>query len=189
MHSPVPSAHFSPARPVDIDLMDEIEQEAFNTPWSRDLMKGAILNKHYDVRVLWTPGMEMVGFYIAHVVESNSNLDNLVVEKRLRRSGYGRKLVQDWIRTTMERKLDTLTLQVNTDNKAAQNLYERFGFRTMRLMISYYPNGEDAYHMERPVDPKQAVRASRSQPEQPAPGTPLPESFLRNKHSLVKRRG
>lgn len=137
-----------PASLSDVPEMDRIEQAAFSTPWSRELIRGAILNEKYLVRVLRTAESTVAGFYIAHTIDQSSNLDNLVVAERSRRQGHGRRLLRDWIHQAWERNLSTLTLQVNTKNSSAQRLYRQFHFRPIRLLVGYYPNGEDAFQME-----------------------------------------
>jgi ribosomal-protein-alanine N-acetyltransferase len=133
----------------DICALDRIEQEAFSTPWSLDLIRGAVLNSRYQVRVLRAPGGPVIGFYIAHAVDASSNLDNLAVDSSARRLGWGRRLVDDWIAVAHSQDLSTLTLQVNTRNLPAQRLYRGFAFKPLRLLVGYYPNGEDAYQMEK----------------------------------------
>jgi [ribosomal protein S18]-alanine N-acetyltransferase len=153
MINPRPDFAITAAMLVDIDAIDRIEQEAFNTPWSRDLLRAAILNDAYRVRILRTEDMGPIGFSIAHAMRGRSNLDNLAVERSTRGRGYGSQLIQDWIDEASSRQLESLSLQVNTANVRAQRLYEQFRFRTSKLLVAYYPNGDDAYQMERALTP------------------------------------
>ena len=138
-----------PAQTEDLLAMDRIEQEAFTTPWSLDLMRGALVNHRYRVRVMRGEHRRLIAFYIAHTTDDLSNLDNLAVNEASRRQGCGRRLVVDWIAHARRQRLAALTLQVNTRNQAAELLYRTFSFRRVRLLAGYYPNGEDAYQMER----------------------------------------
>jgi len=156
MINPIPATYIETGELSDIEDMDRVEQEAFNTPWSRELLRAAILNDQYQVRVLHSEDVGLLGFYIAHDVKGKSNLDNLVVEGWARNQGHGSTLILDWIEQSQNLPADMLTLQVNTANKRAQALYERFDFRTSRLLVSYYPNGEDAYQMVRAMDDGEA---------------------------------
>lgn len=142
-----------PAQVEDLPAMDRIEREAFATPWSLDLMRGALVNGRYRVRVLRGPNGRLVAFYIAHVTDSVSNLDNLAVTPTSRRQGCGRRLVVDWIAHARRQRMHSLTLQVNTRNQGAERLYRAFSFRRVRLLTGYYPDGEDAYQMERDLAP------------------------------------
>jgi ribosomal-protein-alanine N-acetyltransferase len=153
MNTPASFIHIGPATLSDIESIDRIEQGSFATPWSKDLLRAAILNRQYEVHVLREDGMEVLGFYIAHSIDNRSNLDNLAVEAEVRGRGFGWKLVSDWINRSRQGQHITLSLQVNTANKPAQRLYEKFEFKTMRLLVAYYPNGDDAYQMERSIEP------------------------------------
>ena len=157
-------AYVDSALVTDVPVMDRLEQQAFNTPWSRELLQGAILNSEYIVRVARNHEPDLVGFYIAHGVEERCNLDNLVVAPEHRNQGHGTVLIRDWITKARQRGLGRLTLQVNTANRDAQRLYERLGFSTTRLLVSYYPNGDDAYLMVREAPPGNSIPP---EPEQP----------------------
>ena len=149
MINPHPDYWISPASLDDLDEIDRIEQDAFNTPWSRELMRAAIVNDSYRVRVMRTQAEGLLGFYIAHPLRDRSNLDNLAVDRGARCQGWGSLLIDDWIDHARTLRLRMLSLQVNTANTRAQKLYERYQFRSAKLLVSYYPNGEDAFQMER----------------------------------------
>ncbi len=153
MLNPLPQPTIAPASLHELGALDRIEQAAFNTPWSRELLRAAILSDQYRVRALHTEAEGLLGFYIAHPIKERTNLDNLAVDAAARNRGHGSCLIHDWIDHAQESHLRTLSLQVNTANKRAQQLYERFGFRTVKLLVSYYPNGDDAYQMERALQP------------------------------------
>ena len=144
---------------VDFHAINRIQGDAFATPWSKDLIRGAILNKKYDVRVILTEEASVAGFYIAHTIHDRSNLDNLAVDEPLRTMGYGKRLVQDWIARAELQQMATLSLQVNTLNTGAQKLYIEFDFAKTRLLAGYYPNGDDAYQMEMAFNSKAVVKA------------------------------
>ena len=164
MINPYPDYWIGPASVDDLDIIDRIEQAAFNTPWSRDLLRAAIVNDAYRVRALRTEHDGLVGFYIAHPLRERTNLDNLAVDAHARSHGWGSVLIDDWIGHARRQRLGQLTLQVNTANLRAQKLYERFQFRAARLLVSYYPNGEDAYQMERSLIPEGAAPAPETRP-------------------------
>lgn len=173
MYNPTPAIVIGPALISDIDIIDRIEQAAFNTPWSRDLLRAAVLNKQYRMRVLRSVNIGLAGFYIAHRAQERSNLDNLAVEETVRGRTFGSLLLQDWIDGSREEGLYHMTLQVNTANRRAQQLYGRFGFHTTRLLVSYYPNGEDAYQMER-----ESLAAPKGRKAQPAASAARPRLSL-----------
>lgn len=144
---------------MDMANIDRIEKAAFATPWSVGLIRAAIHNKQYDVRVMRTEDTPVAGFYIAHVARDKSNLDNLAVHESIRGRGHGSSLIEDWIARANGRRAAGLALQVNTQNVRAQKLYKDFGFRMIRLLVAYYPNGDDAYLMERALAPRRTPAA------------------------------
>ena len=132
----------------DFQEINRIQREAFATPWSIDLIQAAIVNKKYVVRVVRRGQAPVVGFYIAHTTRGKCNLDNLAVDGPLRGQGVGKQLIRDWIALAGNRQTEVLSLQVNTQNLGAQRLYQDFDFKKTRLLVAYYPNGDDAYQME-----------------------------------------
>jgi len=146
---------------LDVEHMDRLVQETFETPWSMHMLRATVLNHAYDVRVIRKPAGGLVGFFVAHTVRSNSNLDIVAVEEPLRGNGIGTHLLETWIHTARQRSLRGLTLQVNTGNVRAIALYQGLDFRPTRLLRDYYPNGDSAYEMRRRVD--QDARQPRAQ--------------------------
>ena len=133
---------------VDFHDINRIQRTAFPTPWSKELIRAAIVNEKYEVRVLRFEALPVVGFYISHGTRGKSNLDNVAVETHLRGQGLGSQLIRHWIERARQAGLTALSLQVNTANARAQELYKSFDFRAVRLLAAYYPNGDDAYQME-----------------------------------------
>ena len=57
---------------------------------------------------------------------------NIVVRKKYRHKGIGQELLGKLIDLAKETKLQYLILEVNSENLPAINLYEKFGFETIR---------------------------------------------------------
>ena len=136
---------------LDVEHMTRIVQETFETPWSLQMLRATVLNHAYEARVIRKPAGGLVGFFVAHTVRNNSNLDIVAVDAPLRGKGVGTHLLQTWIQAARQRNLRGLTLQVNTHNARAMALYQELAFRPTRLLRDYYPNGDSAYEMRRPV--------------------------------------
>ena len=56
-------------------------------------------------------------------------VDNFLVEEDYRRLGLGTKMLKKAISVARKRKVDSIELVVNKDNKAAKKLYEKVGFK------------------------------------------------------------
>jgi ribosomal protein S18 acetylase RimI-like enzyme len=64
-------------------------------------------------------------------------LANVVVHPEFRRRGIGRELVEACLRLAGQRGIQTLILQVNTDNPTAERLYLRLGFRRLSARTTW----------------------------------------------------
>ena len=51
-------------------------------------------------------------------------------------------------------RVEMLRLEVRVSNEPAINLYRKLGFRIVERVPGYYPDGEDAYVMVKPVQGK-----------------------------------
>ena len=56
-------------------------------------------------------------------------VDNVLVEEDYRRLGLATKMLKKAISVARKRKVDSVELVVNKDNKAAKKLYEKAGFK------------------------------------------------------------
>jgi ribosomal-protein-alanine N-acetyltransferase len=90
----------------------------------------------YDCRVAEESGA-VVGFSLARrVADEEWEVLNLAVAAAFRRRGIGRRLLGD----LLERRRGEFFLEVRESNRAARELYERAGFRTITKRLQYYAN-------------------------------------------------
>lgn len=59
---------------------------------------------------------------------------------------FGKKLLESLINEA-KTKSSLITLEVNTENEIAINLYKKYGFETLGKRKKYYNNTYDAYIM------------------------------------------
>lgn len=55
-------------------------------------------------------------------------IDSVQTKERFRGKGYGKMLIKKAIKLAKERKVDSIELVVNKNNKIAKKLYEQAGF-------------------------------------------------------------
>ncbi len=77
----------------------------------------------------------------------NARIYSLNVHPDYRRAGIGSQLMDSAEKFAKEKDFRTITLEVGTNNKAAQNLYKKKGFFVDRIIRKYYKNGKDAFHL------------------------------------------
>jgi len=72
-------------------------------------------------------------------------IENVVVDERMRQRGIGRLLIQEVIRGARERGATDVFLEVRESNAAARGLYANTGFKEVGRRAWYYQNlDEDA---------------------------------------------
>jgi len=73
----------------------------------------------------------------------------MVVDPHLRGRGIGTQLLHAFLRQCTMEGIVSVVLEVRVSNARAQEFYHRFGFRTLRPLVRYYPDGEDGVLMTR----------------------------------------
>ncbi len=86
----------------------------------------------------------IVGYAVAWFVGDDGEVLSIGTEPAARRRGIARALVERLQRSTRERGVRSLTLEVRESNRAARALYEHEGFDTTGVRRRYYADGEDA---------------------------------------------
>ena len=80
-----------------------------------------------------------------------ARLYSLIVSPEHRGQGIATALLNAGERDAVARDRDRVRLEVRVSNVPAIRLYERHGFRVMAKLPSYYPDGESAARMEKPI--------------------------------------
>ena len=97
-------------------------------------------------------GGAIVGYLCYWIVFEELRLMNLAVIESMRHRGIARSLVATALQTGMSQSAHRAVLEVRASNRAAQRLYEGFGFSQTAIRPKYYANPvEDAVLME--LDP------------------------------------
>jgi [ribosomal protein S18]-alanine N-acetyltransferase len=60
----------------------------------------------------------------------------------------GTKILEEFIKRTQKENIDTIELEVRTDNKKAINFYEKHGFKKIIKIKEFYQDGKSAYTMQ-----------------------------------------
>lgn len=91
---------------------------------------------------------EILGFIAARFTADEVHINNVAVREEFRRHGMGGALLGRVLREGGRRGARKAILEVRAGNKAAQALYNRYGFRTVGLRRDYYTEPrEDALVM------------------------------------------
>ncbi len=124
-----------------------IERECFSLPWSESSLEQELENENaHFLTALF--GGEVVGYIGVIEICGEADITNVAVDTRYRRFGIGEKLLESAEIGAIERKCESITLEVRTSNKAAISLYEKSGYERVGIRKGFYEKPtEDALLM------------------------------------------
>jgi ribosomal-protein-alanine N-acetyltransferase len=134
-----------PVHPKDFHELLQIEAQAFpKSQYDREELW--LLSLQYPHTFLVTVSNHIDGYIVFRV---DGHIISMAVRPQKRREGIGTRLIQKVIGHCSGK---SLRLEVRVSNVGAQRFYLNLGFRLKATIDGYYPDGEDAFLMERPAD-------------------------------------
>ncbi len=140
------------ARPEDLQLLLGLERAIFPHPWSRAMIEAEIGGEPGRISLVAETDTEAVGFAFCWRVADELHLVNLGVLPGRRRHGIGQALLKAILDQPEAAGATIMTLEVRRSNREALSFYERHAFRAVALRPRYYPDGEEAVIMIRPLE-------------------------------------
>ena len=133
----------------DLDRIEEIEREAYPTPWSRSMFAGELAKpSSICLGAFDTESDVLVGYLIISRYVDAWHVMNIAVAPSERRRGIAQHLLERLFELTANDSRRGYTLEVRVSNANAIRLYERLGFQARGLRRGYYTdNREDALVM------------------------------------------
>jgi ribosomal-protein-alanine N-acetyltransferase len=126
-----------PMRRRHLGAVVDIAARTHPRPWSRDLFAGELDLVTSRAYVVALDGRRVVGYAGIMLAADDAQ-----------RRAVGMRLLLALARMALDRDATALTLEVRLSNRAAQELYRRFGFVSVGARTGYYQdNGEDALVM------------------------------------------
>lgn len=143
-------------RPVSIEplgaqdshAIQRIHAVAFHHGWSSDDFRSLIAQDTvfgFIARPQGKPN-EACGFVLARLVAGEAEILTIAVSRDVQRQGVGRMLMDGVLRHLYQERAETLFLEVDEANIAAQALYRRLSFQKVGDRPAYYEtaNGRSA---------------------------------------------
>ena len=158
---PKPSGEFKirPFRGRDLPDVYRVEQETFPHPWSRSAFlflakspggfRGSVFVLEHESA---NGDTELAGYVCLMREVGLGHILNLAVSKKFRGAGWGEQLLLHALDRFTKMNLSTAVLEVRKSNEAAIELYRKHAFSVHHVEKGYYPDGEDALVMVRPLD-------------------------------------
>jgi ribosomal-protein-alanine N-acetyltransferase len=138
-----PEVRFRSLTPADAAELAYCELLIFKHPWSENSLRDCLELATVEGEAAIIKG-KIIGYIIIQSIFEEAHILNLGVLPVHRRQGIARALLERFIRTTVQRKITMIYLEVRAGNRAAQNLYFNMGFAPISVRKHYYPDGEDA---------------------------------------------
>jgi len=139
---------------VGIKDLDEIFKLESNTFKKDAFSKNSILNLIFKNTFFFkliknNDSNEIVGFIIViQDREDRVNLINLLISEQYQNNGYGSHLLKYTLNKIKEmNNIKIIVLNVNSKNKVAIWLYQKFGFQIVQKIENYYRQKKNAYLM------------------------------------------
>lgn len=134
----------------DIDIILEIEKEAFTTPWSREAFLTEIKENLLAYYLIAEVNGKVTGYGGIWLILNEGHITNIAVKEEYKGNGIGNSILEGLICYCMKNSIDNMTLEVRESNVIAQNLYRKYGFVSSGKRPNYYSDdGEDAIIMWR----------------------------------------
>ena len=130
----------------DLDLISNILETEFDNFWNYNIFKQELENENSIYIVAKYEG-KIVGFGGIWKAVYDVHVTNIVVKKDLRHLGIGTKILEKLISISKELKFNSITLEVNENNKNEIKLYEKFGFKKLGIRKKYYNHTDNAIIM------------------------------------------
>ena len=143
-------------------MMDLEQQSPAAAHWSRQAYEGLLAtarDQQRSERSAWvvedatgvpresasSEAHGVFAFLVAHRVDADWELENIVVAGAARRRGVGARLLGEFVAHVRSERGSGIFLEVRESNQSARALYRKLGFEEAGVRKSYYSNPpEDA---------------------------------------------
>jgi ribosomal-protein-alanine N-acetyltransferase len=135
----------------DVDEIYNLERRSFKKDsFSKELILNLIIKNTCFFKLIDDElSNNIIGFIIIiQDREERVNLINFLIRKGERKRGYGSFLLRYTLKKVkVSDRIKTIVLNVNSKNKAAISLYQKFNFRIVQRIENYYRDKQSAYLM------------------------------------------
>ena len=125
----------------DLDRLLEIENQTFdknNYPLSRRNFLYHIKKKHIVVVKI---DNKIVGYLLFFTYKKSWRIYSIAIAEEFRQKGFGTFLI-NYLKDYADKTVGYLLLEVKTTNTQAIHFYQLLGFKTLKILKEYYPDGD-----------------------------------------------
>ncbi len=125
-----------------------IEGRVYPRPWSASLFLSEMAQRSTRTYLVARHEGEVVGYAGMMYLAGEGHVTNIAVDPDFHERKVGTRLLLTIITEAIARGCDVISLEVRVSNKAAQSMYEKFGFSVVGMRKGYYiETNEDALIM------------------------------------------
>jgi ribosomal-protein-alanine N-acetyltransferase len=142
-----------PMKLIDIPRVHEIDVLSFPLPWPENSFLFEMTENPSTLALVAevTPpdaGPVVIGMVVDWIVVDEAHIATIAIHPAFRGNGYGRQLLAETLRQSIQHGAILATLEVRETNMIAQQMYRAFGFSPVGRRLHYYKdNNEDAIIM------------------------------------------
>lgn len=133
----------------DIDQVSKIESLCFDYPWTKQNFIDSLNNKELCKSFVCRENNTVVAFGCIWLLRDKCDVVNIAVAPSSQGKGYGQQILAKLIDEARVNKCRNIHLEVRYCNEPAIKLYKANGFKIVNTKRAYYPNGDDAFDMEK----------------------------------------
>lgn len=122
----------------NLDAVMAVETAAYGFPWSRGNFVDSLASGYF-ARVLYAPGGEVLGYFVAMGGVDEMHLLNITVAPAHQHQGHARFMLDALTAECRARRAAQLWLEVRQSNVRARDIYLRRGFVQVGVRKGYYP--------------------------------------------------
>ena len=129
--------------PLDAPAIARLEALAFSDPWSAEDISSIIVKEGALSYTALSDEGEILAYVIGVVIPPEGEIYRIATLPAARRRGIAYRLLDYAIKTERGRGLESLFLEVRSQNSPARALYKAYGFREVGVRKGYYKNPDD----------------------------------------------
>ena len=128
--------------PADAGGIAKLEEKIFSDAWSYRDVQDLICTEGGMCFTAIDSG-EVIAYVIGRLIAPEGEIYRVAVAPHKRQRGIGYRLLDYAVKTSRGKGLESLFLEVRSQNSPARALYKAYGFREVGVRKGYYKNPDD----------------------------------------------